>query len=100
MVVRIVTFVGSKSDILSPIKSIGQNGLDCSILYYLKKKLPGGMPLDPHSSLFCSAPLMLVATGPLQSERLEPPVGRRAGLDSPASQGAQRDLYIYEKKGH
>ena len=46
----------------------------CSILHYLKKIFPGGMPPDPHNSLICSVFLALAAAGPRQCERLEPPV--------------------------
>ena len=41
----------------------------------IKKNFLVGMPPDPPNSLICSVFLALDAAGPLQCERLEPPVG-------------------------
>ena len=51
-----------------------KNGPICSILHYLKKIFPGGMPPDPPNLLIYTVFLALAAAGPLQCERLEPPV--------------------------
>ena len=40
----------------------------------IKKNFTGGMPPDPPNSLIYSVFLALAAAGPLQCERLEPPV--------------------------
>ena len=46
----------------------------CSIFHYLQKHFPEGMPPEPPNSLIYSVFLGLAAAGPLQCERLEPPV--------------------------
>ena len=51
-----------------------QNGPICTILHHFKTIFPRGMSPYPLNLLIYSVILVLAATGPLQCERLEPPV--------------------------